>query len=356
MSALFGENELHGQPMKVDRFIDATGASSLLFRFASRTRVEAEANRYDEPLGDEALRSLRVQCELLDAGGFDGRASALSKVRPRRGYLVFWNRAKRPPTVRRAVAYFSAGCTLLAEVGLPPMKSHFTCSSCFCWVADKSYRVNKEGDPKFLPSEVAGRKDASRSIWLFVRPQQSQSYCYVGRLGRPHMMKLSGGENHGEGHFNLTPALPSAVWSGLGGFEPGDLDHAVVDKALSRLGRTNRVDDRLDAVQQVVRYWHGAICDQDGLPEGELQNLQLPRPLSWWYRWAGRRKKILSGQNYLLSPEQLKLTDDGLLVFYGENQWCYEWATLPEGEDPPIWGREGDPQPWAPEGITCQST
>jgi hypothetical protein len=40
-------------------------------------------------------------------------------------------------------------------------------------------------------------------------------------------------------------------------------------------------------------------------------------------------------------------------VFYVENQGVYVWSTLPEGEDPPVWGRFNEPgEPWTEEGMT----
>ncbi len=103
-------------------------------------------------------------------------------------------------------------------------------------------------------------------------------------------------------------------------------------------------------LEKLVAYWHGQIRLEDGFSEKELNGLAIPYPLRWWYRRAGRRKKILSGQNLLLEPHKL-LVRDGRLVFYGENQWCYEWATLFDGEDPPVFGREAITDPWEPEGI-----
>ena len=75
----------------------------------------------------------------------------------------------------------------------------------------------------------------------------------------------------------------------------------------------------------------------------------IPYPLRWWYRWAGRRTKVMSGQNILLGPCELIIRDD-LLAFYGENQWCYEWATQFEGDDPPVFGRPEPDDPWEPQG------
>ena len=45
------------------------------------------------------------------------------------------------------------------------------------------------------------------------------------------------------------------------------------------------------------------------------------------------------------------MVDDHLL-FYIENQGVYQWATLAEGDDPPVFGRYNDGEAWQPEGIT----
>src|SRR5690242_20598899 len=125
-----------------------------------------------------------------------------------------------------------------------------------------------------------------------------------------------------------------------------------VDQALDRLRGPTTVDQRLDVLQQLVEYWHGPIRPDDGIPESELASIRLPRPLHWWYRWAGRRKEIMSGQNWLLDPEKLHMKD-GRLLFYRENQSVYLWATLQEGEDPPVFGRyRGEEDEWEPEGVT----
>jgi hypothetical protein len=76
----------------------------------------------------------------------------------------------------------------------------------------------------------------------------------------------------------------------------------------------------------------------------------MPAFLRRWYRWAGRRSDILSGQNFLLVPERIEIEDERLL-FYVENQCCYAWATLPEGDDPPVFGRVDNVGPWQAEGV-----
>jgi hypothetical protein len=237
-----------------------------------------------------------------------------------------------------------------ADVGEPPQNSHFTSGGEFCWVARRPYRVGDDEHRTFLPPEVTSLH-ADRPIHLFVRPIESGRHRYVGELGPACRFTICGTDKHGEAYFPLSPALPSEVWGEIGGYQPDGLDHASIDSALERLRRPLHVEERLSVLRRLVEYWHGPIRPDDGIPESELSGLAIPDPLRWWYRWAGRRRKILSGQNLLLDPDKLLVRDDRL-VFYGENQWCYEWATFFEGDDPPVFGRCETTDPWEPEGIT----
>ena len=237
----------------------------------------------------------------------------------------------------------------LAEIGESPKVSHFTNGGEFCWVADKPYQVSDDPHMKFVPQEVVSLH-ADRPIRLFVRPVDSERYRYVGELGPACRFTISGKDNCSEAYFSLSPALLSDVWAEIGGFSPGELDHDAIDAALKRLRCPVNVDDRLLILQQLVAYWHGTISPEDGFSEHELKGLSISYPLRWWYRWAGRRERIMSGQNFLLAPDKLRIKD-GLLEFYVENQYCYQWGTHLEGEDPPVFGRAETTAPWKPEGI-----
>lgn len=238
----------------------------------------------------------------------------------------------------------------LAEVGDSPRASHFTNGGTFCWVADKPYRVS-DWYVKFVPRVVVGVHAKGLTIHLFVRKGGAARYLYVGKLDPACRFSASGRDNHGGAFFDLSPALLSEVWLGLGGLRLGDLDHAAVDAALDHLRHPINVEGRLWVLQQLVTYWHGLTRPEDGFREEELEGLAVPRPLRWWYGWAGRRRTVMSGQNILLDPDQLRVRE-GLLQFYVENQYCYQWGTLCEGDDPPVFGRENDADPWEPEGIT----
>ncbi len=236
-----------------------------------------------------------------------------------------------------------------AEIGEPPRKCHFTNGGEFCWVADKPYQVSDDQHMKFVPQDVVSL-NADRPIRLFVRPLGSERYRYVGELGPACRFTISGKDNCGEAYFSLTPALPSEVWAEIGLFCPGDLGHAAIDAALDRLRCPVNVEERLSVLRQLVEYWHGPISPKDAFSDQELEALSIPYPLRWWYRWAGRRGRIMSGQNFLLAPDKLRITD-GLLELYVENQYCYQWGTHLEGEDPPVFGRSETTDPWKPEGI-----
>jgi hypothetical protein len=152
----------------------------------------------------------------------------------------------------------------------------------------------------------------------------------------------------------LQPALDISGWLPFEGLRPGKLKFDSVDQALDRLRQPTLIEDRLSVLQHVVNYWHGPIRPKDGMTEAELAGSCFPAALHWWYRWAGRRSTIVSGQNFLFAPRgehgQPFMLDDRLF-FYVENQGVYHWATLAGGDDPPVFGRYNDNEPWEAEGI-----
>ena len=157
--------------------------------------------------------------------------------------------------------------------------------------------------------------------------------------------------------FDLNQALPSSVRVRLG-LPLGNLDFVAVDRALDRLRRPTTIHDRLDILHQLVDYWHGPIRPEDGMSDDEIGGVKLPLPLRWWYRWAGKREDVMSGQNFLFVPRDYRYrlrilaVIDGRLHFHVENQGVYRWTTLPDGDDPPVFGRYKYRGRWAREGIT----
>jgi len=248
---------------------------------------------------------------------------------------------------------FADAVVCLTLLGEPPKMSHFEKASRFCWVAGKPFRVRRHEYITFVPDEVIGNngKTPKRPIYLFVQPPASPKYVYVGRLEPSYMQEVTQGnpDNFGKAYFHLDPTLPSEVYQDLGGYDPGDTNHAELDRLLGSLDAETSKEHRLEVLKHLVEYWHGPIGPSDGYSAEELEGIALPETLRSWFQWAGKRDGIMSGENRLLAPGESEMKD-GLLVFYVENQWCYEWGTLPEGDDPPVFGREPGNR-WEPEGL-----
>jgi hypothetical protein len=135
-------------------------------------------------------------------------------------------------------------------------------------------------------------------------------------------------------------------------------DVAALDQALDRLRRPTTVHDHLIILRRLVEFWHGPIRPEDGMTDAEMTSQPLPLPLHWWYRFAGKRSEIMSGQNILFVPRDFQnkyrmlRVMNGRLFFYVENQGVYQWSTLLEGDDPPVFGRYEGRGRWAREGVT----
>jgi hypothetical protein len=254
---------------------------------------------------------------------------------------------------------FSNAIACVVELGEAPSQSHFLVGSVFSWVADQPYRVNDDRFVSFVPKQVIRGYQSGNSleipIYLFVSSDKSGRFIYVGRLSPSYTQQAPG--NHGVARFELSPTLASEIWIKLGGLKPNGVTVASVDEALQRLSLPTTFENRFEVLQRVVEYWHGPITPKDGIPSEILEPLTLPIALKRWYGWAGRRSQIMSGQNWLFTPDATppdaapKIIDD-LLYFHCESQGCFHWATLPDGEDPLVFGRESKSDPWNPEKIT----
>jgi hypothetical protein len=250
----------------------------------------------------------------------------------------------------------------LTEIGptskhKPKYKSYFGNGAQFCWLADQPYEVSDSPLAHFVPAEVTAPRGKEYSIRLFVRPPQAQKYLYAGELAPSYVLQFSLHENRGIATFKLEPTLPSSVWVKLGGLRLGDLDVAALDQALGRLRRPTTVHDRLAILQQLIEFWHGPIQPEDGMTDADMTSQPLPLPLRWWYRFAGKRAEIMSGQNILFVPRDFQnkyrmlRVMNGRLFFYTENQGVYQWSTLLQGDDPPVFGRYGGRGRWAKESV-----
>lgn len=238
------------------------------------------------------------------------------------------------------------------QVGKPPRESHFHRASRFRWVADQQYQAAND-QWSFLPMEVRAGSAHHRSMHLFVRPATSERFSYVGQLTPAHSWGVTCEHDFGSGDFDLSPTLPSQIWEKLGGPSPGDLDTLALDQSLQRLDQMKSFHERLAILRRLAEYWHGPIGPDEAFAEGELRGKPVPFPLRWWYQLAGRNESILSGENKLLEPAELKLDKEGRLLFYVENQGVYLWSTTPDVDDPPVWGKFNESnKPWTEEGMS----
>jgi hypothetical protein len=246
----------------------------------------------------------------------------------------------------------------LTDIGEKWAASHFHKGSSFYWVADQPYRVSDLPGAKFVPAQVLPSSERKYSIRLFVRPPGAEKFLYAGELAPSHVLVESINADRGAAHFYLTPTLPSKVLAELGGLLLGEMDAVALDEALDRLKQPTTVRDRLDILRQVVNFWHDPVKPEDGMSGVEqVGGVPLPLPLQFWYGWAGKRTEVMTGQNILFTPRDYRYrsrilrVEDGRLHFHVENQGVYEWTTLPEGKDPPVFGRYEMKGEWTCEKV-----
>ncbi len=117
----------------------------------------------------------------------------------------------------------------------------------------------------------------------------------------------------------------------------------------------DRRHDRHDlrtSIERMTELWFGHRGPWHGIAADKLAATRLPAPLRWLYGFAGEWpsnnawESVFAYQDLLLPFETLFM-DDGKLVFVSENQGVWLVGTLPDGDDPPVWVRENEPEsPW----------
>jgi hypothetical protein len=115
---------------------------------------------------------------------------------------------------------------------------------------------------------------------------------------------------------------------------------------------------KLDYLRQItertleafIEDWYGPRRPEYGFPPGDLAQVPLPRALKDFYRFAGAWPGILDSTGYrLYRPGQLE-ADQDKLIFFQETQGVQVWGTLPDQDDPPVWGWSTEPgEPWIAE-------
>lgn len=108
---------------------------------------------------------------------------------------------------------------------------------------------------------------------------------------------------------------------------------------------------RFDALEAFIKYWVGPRSPEFGATDEQIEQLKIPDPLRRLYKfcfnWPGDNSQqwgipLLSRQNVLkriqISDKSYHELPDGLVIFASDNQGVTSWATLVEGEDPPVYG------------------
>jgi hypothetical protein len=105
---------------------------------------------------------------------------------------------------------------------------------------------------------------------------------------------------------------------------------------------------RMDELARFLSFWLGDPGPDYGDSPVDLGARALPEPLRRLYAVAGRWPmadkygnrhigRLFSAQDALRPLSRLETSDDGKLIFIDENQGVWTVATLPEGNDPPVW-------------------
>ncbi len=117
-------------------------------------------------------------------------------------------------------------------------------------------------------------------------------------------------------------------------------------------------EERWNTLATFFKGWFGQLGPADGYDEQSLSaaeerlHLRLPPSLREWYGLAGRRADVWSHQDHFLSPEDLRIEDERLVI-YVENQSVVRWTISLEdiaSDDPPVFVSDPeDSETWIEE-------
>ncbi|MFF5229881.1 hypothetical protein [Dactylosporangium sp. NPDC000521] len=131
--------------------------------------------------------------------------------------------------------------------------------------------------------------------------------------------------------FALTTPLPVAVLDRIRSAVPSPPGPAAPDVRWLRL----LPHDPVGALQEFVTSWYADVAPATG-PRPEPA-VPTPPPLTALHAAVAGRSQLLGGRDFLFEPHELRLGDDGRLLFGTENQGVFTMATEPGGDDPPVW-------------------
>ena len=179
------------------------------------------------------------------------------------------------------------------------------------------------------PAEIAWRRDLpplakSAPVRVFHRDGGTATY-----LGAATVQKK--GPPRPDGFrvvLRLEEALAPEAWKRLVE-RANEPPPPAPEEALAQLPKNATAASRLDALRIFASRWFGVAADA---PERPLAG--VPLPLRVLHGLVDAR--AVCRQDRFVPAEELRLDDDGKLVFFVENQGVYAWATDDDADDPPV--------------------
>lgn len=107
----------------------------------------------------------------------------------------------------------------------------------------------------------------------------------------------------------------------------------------------------LTATEQLLRRWRGGLDAIVGR-EAAHASFSVPEELIAWHEAVscliGAQLVV---QNHAVPVDQLEVDANGMVMFWYEAQYCWEWAIALRGDDPAVVGREPGGE-WREIGMT----
>jgi hypothetical protein len=234
-----------------------------------------------------------------------------------------------------------------STLGRTAKGSNLPSAKTFHWAAP---RPSRSAPDRYSGVPLEIRAKTKHELHLFLRAEGTEKYVYAGKLSPAYSYGSSGHGSFGEADLDLNRCLPTDLWQRLSGKAPGT-DAKHLDEALTLLGQKTTTEQRLNIIQATLSHWLGPLPAEEAWLAGDLRRSRIPETLRSWLTLVGRREEIVSQNNLMvpvLPPKLGEPENDGKILIFVENQGVYLWATSPEGEDPPVWGRLNEAgQDWA---------
>ncbi|WP_212818076.1 hypothetical protein [Polymorphospora rubra] len=110
------------------------------------------------------------------------------------------------------------------------------------------------------------------------------------------------------------------------------------------------INPRSDGVRLFLRRWYGPGGGRGNLLAPPARG--VPHELAEWHKEASSVGSPVTFQDYPVPLSELTRSEDGMMVFWIENQGAYYWAVDPDEDDSVVVVREYGSDPWLTTGET----